>query len=201
MTKTTIALLCLCLSMSAVATDAQAGPIRYTLSAIGSGSLGGTPFSLVPFTITATAESSQISNPFIGFYKVPTTNATVAVSGFSTATFTLATNLFLNSDPSQIPTPAVGISAIAGFDILDVVSSSLAGYQLDAPKGPITGPALFNKSSTTGDFFATTSGNFGLEAVSTATFQATNIPEPSTAALLVIGCVVALVAHRSFAAN
>src|SRR5882672_10528471 len=71
--------------------NVQAAQAVYTLSSVGSGFLGSHQFSSTPFTITSTADTSQIRNPSLGFFQVPDITATVFVSGIGTATFTIPT--------------------------------------------------------------------------------------------------------------
>ena len=70
---------------------AQATPITYTFSGVGTGNLGGNPFNNASFTITSTADSSQIANPSSGLFRVSDLTATIFVSGIGNGTFNIST--------------------------------------------------------------------------------------------------------------
>src|SRR5262249_46820073 len=76
--------------------SAWARPITYTFTGTGSGSLGANSFTAAAFTITALADTSQVvvRNPF--FTYVPTSSATIDVSGIGSANFTGSTEVFVN---------------------------------------------------------------------------------------------------------
>ena len=113
---------------------AQAAPIIYTISSVGSGSLGSNSFNDASFTITATADTSQISLLSAGVFIVPDLSATISISGLGTATFTSATN-FSNEN-----TEAVGINSGPGaLDILDVLNPVFETYNLSTSIGPVSG--------------------------------------------------------------
>src|ERR1700722_1720801 len=98
---------------------AQAQPIIYTISGVGSGSLGGNSFSNAPFTITAAADTSQIVTGSATFFEVPNSSASIFISGLGTATFT-STSTFANNSPG-----GVGISDASSLDILDALNASV----------------------------------------------------------------------------
>jgi hypothetical protein len=187
--KNICASLSLVFALAVGSAESQAAPATYTLSGIASGTLGGTTFSLAPFTITSQADTSQITLLESNVYGVPTTSAVVAISGFSPAAFTIPTTNVANDIVGD-----AGISALSqGFAILfSSGDPALFSYHLDTSIGPLSGSAGYNP----GTAFATSAGDFVIQNIDTATFQATVVPEPPTAALLTIGCVVALVARR-----
>jgi hypothetical protein len=159
------------------ATDrAQAGLITYTETAIASGSLGGTPFTNAEVTLTAVADTTNITGSF-PFLSVPNNSTTVAVAGISgTATFTDSIITFDNQ-----ATHIAGIEDISkSLNILDVTNAAFATYNLATPIGPLSGAPVINP----GVMFPTTAGIFEITAISdTATFQAgagTAVPEPSS---------------------
>ena len=73
-----------------IAAAALATPITYTFTAYGNGSLGSQSFTNTFFEITANADTSGISVPSAGIFKVNDLTASVSVSGLGTATFTMA---------------------------------------------------------------------------------------------------------------
>ncbi|HXR03272.1 MAG TPA: PEP-CTERM sorting domain-containing protein [Verrucomicrobiae bacterium] len=155
---------------------AKASLIDYTLSGTGSGSLGAVPFSDTAFTITSTADTANITES-LGVFQVPDITATVFVSGLGSATFTIPTDNFDTIDF----TPGAGISSPNQHrDILDISSSAFASYDLSSSLSPVTGTPSINS----GTGFQTTAGNFLLSSISSVTFRADVVPEPSTFALL-----------------
>jgi hypothetical protein len=118
----------------------------------------------------------------------------VAISGFAPATFTIPTiNVANNIVPSAgFSAPNQGLAIL--FSSGD---PALFSYHLDTSIGPLSGSSEGNS----GTAFATNAGDFVIQNMDTATFQATVVPEPSTAALLAIGCFVAAVARRRFAVS
>jgi hypothetical protein len=166
-TNTAILVLSLLLGLG----KAYATPIIYIFSATGSGKLGTNAFSDVPFTITCTANTSQITNPTNGLFNVADRTATISISGLGLATFT---NPTLNVD-NQIPS-LVGFSdPTQDRAILFVNNPAFGTYNLGTPLGPLTGPPTFNFDTP----FATTSGNFSLSSVSTVSFESLTIPPPN----------------------
>ena len=164
----------LILSMRSV----EAGPITYTETATGSGSLGGASFTNALVTITAIADTADIilSDPSDMFYKVTNMSTTVDVAGIGSAMFTDA-----------IYTGVVQLFQVAGFsdpkseDILDTKSSAFSTYNLSTSLGPLSGTTVINP----GFAFPTTGGDFVFNSANAngdSTFQATlaSIPEPSS---------------------
>ena len=172
-------------------------PIVYTLSTVGSGSLGGTAFNNASFTITATADTSQISAIASGTFQIPDISASESVAGLGTATFA-GTWGFVNQAPNQGPPAAFGIvgESVVGFnaDILDVKNAALMTYNLNTSIGPLSGDDVING----GLRFTTTAGDFSLNSASTVTFQATldPVPEPSIWALFALGGTALISANR-----
>jgi hypothetical protein len=176
----------LCIAVAALAT-----PITYTFSASGNGGLGSQSFSNTFFEITATADTSGISVPSTGIFSVNDLTASVFVTGLGTGTFTIGT---INVDNNNLS--RVGFSAPAqGLAILFVDNPAFATYDLSSSIGPLSGPGVFNSGAQ----FNTSMGYFSLTQVSTATFEATLVPEPCALGIWVIGAA-ALVGRRRFCA-
>jgi hypothetical protein len=158
---------------------AQATSIIYTFSGVGSGDLGADAFNNASFTITSTADTSQIINPMPGILHVPDMTATISVSGVGSGTFDIST---INVD-GQDGNARVGFSdPVQNLAILFVENAAFATYDLNTPIGPLSGAPSFNSGAQ----FGTTAGNFSLTSVSTATFQATAVPEPGTISLFAV---------------
>jgi len=174
--------------ISASASNLLAGPIQYSLTATGSGKLGSTSFFSRLFTFTSLADTDEVLLFSPGIYYVPNTSATVTVAGLPTATFLVST---INAANNNIP--AVGFSDHTNnLAILFCEGAATSGYQLKTATGPILGSAGFNIATS----FATSSGSFVLNSVtSQVTFQATLVPEPSTA-VFAASIFALLASHR-----
>ena len=179
----------LVLTLGSGMAELQAAQVTYVFAGIGSGALGSTEFFLAPFTITSQSDTNQITLPTPDIYHAPATSAIVTITGLNPATFTIPTiivaNDILGSAGISAPNQNRGILFSRG-------DTALLSYHLDTSIGPLSGTADYNPGTP----FATSGGNFVIDSINTATFQATVVPEPSTASLLVIGCVAALVARR-----
>jgi hypothetical protein len=158
-------------------TAAQATPITYMFSGVGTGGLGANPFTNASFTITSTADTSQITIPG-GFFHVPDLTATIFVSGIGSGTFNIPT---INVDNQGLP--GVGFSDPGqNLAILFVDNVAFATYDLSTSIGSLSGPPIISPRQR----FGTTAGNFSLTSVSTVTFQATTVPEPATISLFAL---------------
>jgi hypothetical protein len=147
---------------------ADAVSLIYTWSSIGSGRLGTNSFFDTLFTITSTADVTQIREAPGGVLLVSNIAATVSVSGIGIATFTIPTETVANRSYSAVGTGA----PIQDDAILFVENPAFASYDLGCSIGPITGQPGRSIEAQ----FATSGGVFALSAVSAVTFQA--IPEP-----------------------
>lgn len=155
---------------------AHAGPITYSISAILSGSLGGTSFNNTPATLTMNADTSGVTGG-AGFFTI---NGTVLlnVSGIGSGTFTDVMEVFDNQSY-----PAVGFADVTvGPSVLDVIDSAFTTYALTTAIGPITNTPYVNF----GESFPTTAGAFIITDSSNATFTAIT-PEPMSFGLLGLG--------------
>jgi hypothetical protein len=143
--------------------------------------MGGQGFTNASFTITSTADTAQITNPFPGIISVPNLTATVTVSGLGTGTFTNETTTVDNQVFMRVGISDLGL----GLAILFIDNAAFGSYDLTSSIGPLTGPTAINS----GQLFPTTAGNFSLTSVPSATFQATlqGLPEPASFTLLGIG--------------
>ena len=165
------------------AASAKADPIIYTITAVGSGSLGANVFTNASFTIASVADiGAVIPGGRPGFFEIRNSLTTITVDGLPTATFITRINVVVNQELSR-----VGFGAPAppttGMPPLFVSNPAFATYDLTTLIGPLAGTPFFSP----GVAYATTGGNFTLTAVTGATFQASPVPEPATMVLLSSG--------------
>ena len=159
---------------AALCWTAAASPATYTLSGTGTGSLGTDPFSDASFSITATADTSGISES-LGVFLLSNSIATLFVSGVGSATFTVPTMMVDNTaGAAGISAPNQNMTILANF------SPAFSSYDLGSSLAPVLGTPAFNP----GTGFGTTAGDFSLSSVSSVIFQAEVVPEPSAFALL-----------------
>jgi hypothetical protein len=162
---------------------AGAGPILYTEQAVGSGTLGGVPFTNALVTVTFTGDTANVTG---GPLFLNTVGAeTVTVAGIGTAA---VTEPFLDAFDNQSTSGAgIGAGTSSSFapDILDTFNPAFATYDLRSFIGPLSGIPAFNPTIT----FSTSLGAFNLQSVAgDSTFTATSpVPEPSGLALLGLG--------------
>jgi hypothetical protein len=163
--------------------SAEASPAIYTLSGIGFCELGTSYSQNASFTITSTADTSDIvqgSDQGDNYFAVTNSTATVSVSGLGTAMITDSTITVANQDGSA------GIGDLSvDLPILYDANQAFVSYDLSTSLEPITGTAILNSE----DYCNTTVGIFALGSISSVTFQADVVPEPSTFALLGIALV------------
>ncbi len=190
--RTTIAAILL---IACATGNTKAGFITYLETTTGSGTLGGVAFTNALVTLTATADTSNVTGSS-GFFTVHPTTATVSVDGFSPATFTSSTFDVIDNQSFSNN----GITGIVGFGdtnsgtVLGDSNAAFQSYSLTTSIGPLTG-ADFIRSDVT---FATTAGGFVLSSAGPATFQAIiGVPEPSSLALSVIAGAIGLGVART----
>ena len=152
----------------AFAAPAMASPITYTEVGTGSGTLDGTPFTNQLVTITMTADTSNITQPFPafpGFFENIVGTTTVSVSTVGTDTLT---NAFAAVDQTFTnPTAAagIGVSPLTPIAIMDTFNSAFATYALG-----VIGPTSGSSFIVPGVPFATGSGAFVLNSMGDTTF-------------------------------
>jgi hypothetical protein len=187
---------------------ASAGPITYTLTSTGTGTLGGVAFTDAVVTVTLVGDTSTVIS--VGPLLANPGTATVNVAGLGTATFTDFIGIVSTfNDLSQFG----GQSAVFFFDvsnpsdltsgtgILGQTGPEFFGYDLRTPFGSDTGLGGPWSGSHNTPHFPTTVGDMtwavgqALE-LRTSTFTAVvATPEPGTLLLLGTG-FVALVGGR-----
>jgi len=172
---------------------ASAGPITFTETQSGIGSLGGTSFNNALVTIVLTSDTSTITGSGI-FYDIGP--ATVTVAGVGTATFTDTMEVFSNQGNHaagiEDAQPAMG-------DVLDVFNTAFDTYALNTAIGQLSGKPEGSPGqsfpTSLGAFILTSSGNGDHPATFTATTVG-SVPEPATLGLLTAGIALFLIRRR-----
>jgi hypothetical protein len=167
-------------------------PITYVFSGPATGTLGATPFTGAQVTVTATADTVNITS-FMGNPGLPCidlTAVTINVAGIGSATAT-GGNKFVENKGIAAWGLLTGDCTVAAGDWLDQNNPLAAGYNLTTSLGPTTGTQF------AGGSVPTTSGTLTFTAVP-LTFQATlgqvgPIPTLSQWVLLLLGSVLAAV--------
>src|SRR5450631_2268610 len=154
-------LVLLCLA----APTAIGAPITYVFSGPASGTLGATAFTGAQTTVTATADTANVtvnagSDPCINL-----TSVTINIAGVGSAT-TTGPNVMFDNTGTQIWGFENGTCAVGLADWLDVSNPQAATYGLVTAIGPTTGVASLRNS------VATTAGTLTFTAPP-LTFQAT----------------------------
>ena len=173
--------------LAGMVVPALAAPITYTVTAIGTGSLGGSSFTNAAVTVTLTGDTAGVTHPFGSTFN-NFGPATVNVAGIGTGTFTNSMIVFCS------PTAAGIEDNVLFLDVLDTASAAFASYECATAIGPVTGPALFNGGSA----FPTSLGDFILTDVGNSTFMAAlgpvvaqSIPTLSEWAMVAMGMLLA----------
>ena len=197
-----------------VASPSQAAPITYAVTAIASGSLGGSTFTNALVTVTLVGDTLAVFQPLPDDLPELLANrgtATVTIAGLGTATFNDPSGyaaVAFPAIPGEIPLPSVGIwegfdpAGDTGTGILGIGSNSLAGYDLRSPLGPLVGVSGGGASNPDGSFvaFATNRGGFVISSTGetgTVTVTTTPVPEPTSLSLLGVSGLSLLAArHR-----
>lgn len=158
-------------------TTAQATLITYKLSGVGTGTLGSSSFTAAPFTITATADTDDITLSSPGVYRVFTLTDEILIMGLAPASFIGRTIVVDNQNIER-----AGFSdQSANRSVFFVINSQFSSYDLSTSIGPESGTSsgnVFTNFVTTAGLLSFYPATFG----TTASFEAiTVIPEPTTA--------------------
>lgn len=203
--------LCLTAALILLANGARliAARITFTFSATGTGwlkdgpSASEEPFTNAPFTITATADTSNIVTIFPGILAVPNIGATIDVAGVGSGAFLFPTRTFVSNNlPGALGFSKMDFppSPTNGSDLIDFHSSSFLTYQLNTSLGPVLDPAPFTRFHQFRDIAL----SFGLLSFNdnyvNGTFVAT-VPEPSDLRIVLSSCVAALIALRTWSSR
>jgi hypothetical protein len=180
--------------------SASAAPITFTFTGNDSGSLDGVAFQSRNFVITAHGDTDNRrlllnvgGSPF--GWSMDHSSAEIANDGFSSVDFTSETRTFVNNVLSS-----VGFGRAGGADLYDGLGEpSVEEWDMTTSIGPFSSGGFLTQWNLQMSEVQTSGGQLAFNEkffTTGATFQATVVPEPSTAALLVLGCVLGLVVRR-----
>lgn len=167
---------------------AEATPITYLYSGSGTGSLGNVSFTNAEFLITAQADTSNIT-PWVNAGFGPQNThllTTIDIGGLGVHTINMPSHTWVVPDGS-----VGGLGENLYLNWVTLSESFLPGYGLDTAYGPVTDTTpwdvgQFNSVNTTGGLLSFTS-------ISTITFEAILVPEPSAmpsvAGVGLLGCL------------
>jgi hypothetical protein len=172
---------------------AQASPIQYITTGIGSGSINNSPFTNANFTIICTADTSKrvaTQSGGLPVFEIPNDIASININGVGTFQFVTQTITFVN------PT-----NRIVGFeraspsrdDLYDgPTDTNFASWQLITAIGPISGTGDLIQWSNQSTKVQTSGGPLVFaDGASPVTFTAT-IPEPASLSLLALGAMAVI---------
>jgi hypothetical protein len=166
---------------------AGASPITFTMTGVASGRLGTSTFQQADYTITAIADTSQITSAN-SVLSVIDELATISIAGVGTATITTPFFTYVNHGDSE-----------AGFyygniaNRPELMNSAFSTYGLASALGPLSGTS----TAVSGLAFDTSDGVFDPAPLSIQTFQASLVPDRG-ATLFQLGLgILALAAFQS----
>ena len=162
--------------------NAEAVPITYTEQVPATGTLGSSTFTNALLTIAFTGDTENVFTSIFGVLANSAGTAVVSVPGLLSATFIDSVAMF------DTPTNnAAGLADLtANSDVLVVVNTAFATYDLRTGIGPLSGTSMIFPATT----FNTTQGAFHLTTVgASAIFGASIVPEPNSLAFICLGIV------------
>jgi len=193
--KTSLAILLIIAVICIFAVNpAQATPITFSFTGVGSGNLDTTVFTDAAFEVLISADTDDVSYDIYGpdTPAIEDLSGTIDISGVGIGTFVNPLYVFDNQKNS-----AVGFGNLTEYDLIDlfVIGVGLDTYDLTTPFGPITDLDPF--------FWQFVDVNLSIgvltfTSMSYATFTA--IPEPTTVLLVGLGGLALLRRKRGYGA-
>jgi PEP-CTERM motif len=157
---------------------AHAETITYSFSGVGNGTAGGNAWS-GDFTFVFTGNTANVYGPSSGEYFQYSLGGTFSEGSYS-ASLQANNIVVVNTDPSF---PRLGFYNSTVDNGGTIQNSVFTSYALATALGPITetGPNLLPTFNSNGDGFGTTGGQtIELLGMTSLTFTATVVPEPSS---------------------
>jgi hypothetical protein len=163
---------------------AQATPITFSFTGVGSGNLDTTVFTDAAFEVLISADTDDVSYDIYGpdIPIIEDLSGTIDISGIGIGTFVNPLYVFDNQT-----TATVGFGNSIQYDLVDlcVVGVGLDTYDLTTPFGPITDlDPFFGQFNNV----KLSIGSLTFTSMSYGTFTA--IPEPGTVLLVAVGGLV-----------
>lgn len=177
------------------ASAASADPIQYIFKGTGSGTLGASTFTNARFTITSVADTSAIlAGPAIS--QVVASSASIEIEGLGSATFLLATRVFLTNPSGNRVVGFSRAESVGGLDFYNLGGSALTSYSLANELAETSLSVQFVGQWASIPEAQTTLGLVNISGVTDATFAAV-IPAPGAAAVLGLAGIVATRRRRT----
>ena len=160
--------------------SAQAAPITYVYDGIGTGTLEGSPFTSAAFTITASADTTNITVWADATYGPQNTHLSslIDITGLGSFSITAPSHSWMSGTDNG----RGGLGANLGPNWITFEDPDLIGYGLDTLFGPVLENSPLNIDQFAG--VATTGGTLVFSSISSVTFTA--IPEPATFTLTIL---------------
>jgi hypothetical protein len=175
----------LALACALAALPAAAEPITFTVSAVGSGTLGATPFTNALITFTQATDTTLLTT-CSGYPCAPdVAGNTVTIAGVGTETLTDATYFFDNA------INVFGITFEAGVAFLAAEDSSFATYNMQTAFGPATysiysGSEVSSEPTSGGSLSVTFPNNPTVTAQACVECASSPVPEPGSLGLALV---------------
>jgi len=176
-----------CVCVLCVSVVVAADPITYTFAGTATGIAGTQAFTLTPFVIVVSSDTSTITQSAgPGIFTTGLSAATIDIMGVGSGTFTTPKLVFDNQNLGLL-----GLSDQTSGDLLDLSNAGFSTYDLSTSYGPVTDPA-----PTTPEFqnIASSLGPISFDTAINTTFTASKtsgggVPEASSVVLLGSMCL------------
>lgn len=169
--------------------SAQAAPIRYEFTGVGSGQLGATPFTDARFVFSLEADTANVQfvPPDLHTVDAPTA---FSIGGVGSGTFITPTRVCSHLTNRAVCFSRAGTS---GSDLVDLFGEpELAGYDLKRPIALVREEDPVAVSQFEG--VVTTLGTLSFSSIDFVTFRA--VPEPSAAGMALVAVAAATLRRR-----
>jgi hypothetical protein len=167
----------------------SADPITYLYSGTGTGQLGSSTFSDTNFTITALADTNNITLWQLGGNGPQNTHLSTVIDITSLGSYSITTpsHTWISGATSGPGSGWGGLGENLSLNWINIHENEFVGYGLNTPVGPL----LYDSPGSVDQFHdvSTSGGLLKFTSISTVSFTAIVAPEPSTLLLLGIGAI------------